>query len=102
MHQMPVPILPDDLLAEAIEHMNTDHADAVLLYAQQIAGMPWATQAELTTIEVSGFRLTAHADQRMATAWVTFETPLTDPAQLRAAFVRLARKARQLANESEE
>ncbi len=41
-------ILPAELVAGAIEHMNADHADAVLAYAQVLAGLAWAQTAELT------------------------------------------------------
>ncbi|GIV95326.1 MAG: hypothetical protein KatS3mg056_4035 [Chloroflexus sp.] len=34
---MPDPIAP--IAAAAIEHMNSDHADAVLAYARGLAGM---------------------------------------------------------------
>ena len=87
-------ILPAKLVAGAIEHMNEDHADAVLGYAQVLAGLAWAQTAELTGIDVVGVELIARAEGREEVARIGFDAPLTDAEQLRPAMVALARRAR--------
>jgi len=75
--------------ADAIEHMNADHADAVRLYATKLAGVkdgPW----RLTGIDPEGIDM-AFADK---TARVVFSTPVTDAAMLRKALAAMAAKAR--------
>ncbi len=88
-------ILPADLVAGAIEHMNEDHADAVLAYAQVLAGLAWAQTAELTQIDGAGVELIARAEGREESARISFDTPLTGADQLRPAMVALARRARE-------
>jgi heme iron utilization protein len=76
--------------AGAIEHMNSDHADAVRLYATKLAGMregPW----RLTGIDPEGIDL-AFADE---TARVLFPERVTEAGSLRKTLVALAAQARQ-------
>lgn len=87
-------ILSDELISSAIQHMNEDHADAVLAYARGLAGLTWAETAVLTDIDAKGMELVARAGTQEATARIAFEAPLTEAGQLRAATVTLARKAR--------
>jgi heme iron utilization protein len=75
--------------AGAIEHMNSDHADAVRLYATKLAGAkngPW----RLTGIDPEGIDL-AFGDK---TARVPFAERVLDPATLRKALVAMAAEAR--------
>jgi iron complex transport system ATP-binding protein len=87
-------ILPADLVAGAVQHMNEDHADAVLAYAQSLAGLAWAQIAELTGIDDAGVELIARAEGREETARIQFDAPLTSADELRPAMVALARQAR--------
>jgi len=88
------PTLPPDLVAGAIEHMNADHADAVLAYARGLAGLEWATTARLLAIDAEGIDLEATDGARSAQARVAFPRPLASPDELRMATVELARAAR--------
>lgn len=86
--------LPGELVADAIAHMNADHADAVLAYARGLAGLTWAERASLTKIDRARFTLLAVAGEREEAAHIPFEPSLAGPEQLRAALIRLARDAR--------
>lgn len=74
----------------AVAHMNTDHADAVQLYAGKLLGVqggPW----RLTGLDAEGLDLAAGDLSRRL--W--FETPLQRSAELRPRLIELAQAARQ-------
>jgi putative heme iron utilization protein len=76
----------------AVEHMNSDHADAVRLYANRLCAMPdgpWRA----TGIDPEGLDM-AWADQ---TARLAFEAPVQDGQTLRKVLAALASKARNVA-----
>ncbi|MCJ2138231.1 DUF2470 domain-containing protein [Methylobacterium sp. J-026] len=73
----------------AVEHMNTDHADALALYAAGTggeAGVPW----RLTGLDPEGMDLMA-GDR---TARVTYPERVTDIGTLRKSLVAMAARAR--------
>ncbi len=51
------PLLPATLVAQAIQHMNEDHAHNLLDYAHNLAGITWAEDVEMTTLDPRGFDL---------------------------------------------
>lgn len=75
--------------ADILAHMNADHADALALYAEKLAGAgpgPWRASG----IDPEGLDLIAGD----ATARVLFPTPIRAPEEARMALVELARLAR--------
>lgn len=89
------PITP--IADAAITHMNQDHADAVLAYAQGIAGLAWAEAATITQLDACGLSLQVQGKGQTVASRISFDTPLTDPAELRPALVALAQQARNTA-----
>ncbi|OAN46975.1 nitroreductase [Chloroflexus islandicus] len=87
------PIAP--IALAAIEHMNSDHADAVLAYARGLAGIAWAEMALVTRLEASGIELRVTGNGQTTTVRIPFEPPLTHADQLRPTLVQLAQRARQ-------
>lgn len=75
---------------DILEHMNTDHADAVALYATRLLGRPDGAW-QMTGIDPEG------ADLRLggAVARLWFDQPVRDATSARAALVALVRRARQ-------
>lgn len=73
----------------AVAHMNADHADALALYAEVLAGQP-AGAWIATGLDPEGMDL-AYGD---LTARVTFPERVTSPGDLRKTLVALASKAR--------
>lgn len=74
---------------EIINHMNTDHADAVLSYASELAdrlGLDWT----MTGIDPEGIDL-ARSDTESR---VDFENPVDGPESARAELVRLTKLSR--------
>jgi putative heme iron utilization protein len=77
--------------AGAISHMNTDHADAVQLYATKLCGAEGGgPQWRITGIDPEGLDL-ARGDMTLR---LPFPQRVTDAQQLRKAVVDLAAKAR--------
>jgi heme iron utilization protein len=75
---------------EIVEHMNSDHADAVALYAEKLLGRKgpgW----RMSGIDPEGIDLRREGE----TARLDFAEPVLTPAQARAALVELAQAARQ-------
>ncbi len=72
-----------------VEHMNTDHAEAVSLYANRLLGCDgegWV----MTGCDPEGCDLRRGG----ATARLDFDAPVADAAEVRTALVALARRAR--------
>lgn len=88
---------PDPLAAAAagiLEHMNGDHADAVLAYARVLATIPSATAATMTAVDRYGFELAATTPEGPKAARIAFDAPVTTSNDVRKAMVDLVRRAR--------
>lgn len=87
-----------DPLAEAaagiLEHMNDDHADAVLAYARALAGLPEASAATMSAVDRYGFELAATTPSGPKAARVAFDAPVATPTDVRKAMVALVARAR--------
>ena len=60
------------------KHMNKDHAESVLTYAQRYGQKPSATAATLTAIDSEGMDLQAQVDGETLPVRVTFDHALKD------------------------
>jgi heme iron utilization protein len=78
-----------DFEAQAIEHMNDDHADAVALYATQLCGAREGAW-RLIGIDPEGIQM-ALGDEILR---LPFPRPLTGPHEVRPMLIRLANEAR--------
>ncbi len=76
--------------AGAVEHMNTDHTEALGLYATKLAGEP-AGRWRATGLDPEGMDLAAGD----LTARIVFPAKITGPGGLRDVLVALAAQARQ-------
>jgi putative heme iron utilization protein len=79
--------------ADIIAHMNADHADAVVLYATQLAGCT-AGDWRMSGIDPDGFDLL----HRNKAARVDFPHRVCTPEEARTALVRLVQEARAAAS----
>lgn len=75
--------------AEAVTHMNTDHADALRLYATKLLGAP-AGDWRCVGINPDGMEL----QQGRTALWVHFPRRIMTPASLRQVLRELAERAR--------
>ncbi len=89
---------PDDPVsqgaARAIEHLNDDHADALLEMAQALGGRPEATAARCLDADRTGLDILVQTPDGEAEVRVSYEEPIEGPEGLRKATVKLAQKAR--------
>ena len=87
---------PDPLaeIAEGImEHMNADHADALLAYARFFGGEP-ADEARMVTVDRLGFKLHLKNGERRWSTRIAFPREVTNAADSRAVLIEMARAAR--------
>ncbi len=86
-----------DPLAEAargiLDHMNADHADALLLLAKHFAGAS-AESAEMTSVDRLGFQVRLSQGERTFGARVGFLREVGDSGQCRKVLVEMVRQAR--------
>ncbi len=74
----------------AVSHMNSDHRDAIAIYARAFAKAPdgdWT----ITGIDAEGIDIVCGEDSRR----IFFPQPLQSPSDMRAALVRMAAEGRQ-------
>jgi len=87
---------PDPLaeVAEGImEHMNADHADALLAYARFFAGEN-ADEARMVAVDRLGFKLHLRSAERRWSARIAFPREVTTAAEGRTVLIEMARQAR--------
>ena len=85
---------PPEQRAHVLEHMNADHADAVLRYARFFAGHPEATAAQLTDIDAGGIQLLVTTKTGAVPTRIAFEKPLAAPDDAHLTLVAMAKDAR--------
>lgn len=77
----------------ALEHLNDDHADALLLMAQEIAGYDDATSAQCERIDRYGMDLKVRTLRGQAQARVSWKRRAEETKDLRSLSVELVRHA---------
>ncbi|HVY95898.1 MAG TPA: DUF2470 domain-containing protein [Solirubrobacterales bacterium] len=89
---------PDDPVsrgaARAIEHLNDDHADALLEMTRALGGRPEATAARCLDADRTGLDLLAATPAGEVPVRVEYDEPIEGPEGLRKATVKLAQRAR--------
>lgn len=75
-------------------HMNKDHADAVLLYAQVFGEATTATAAELLAVDATGMDLTAQVEGTPTPVRIQFEHPLQDAKDAHHVLVDMMKQAK--------
>jgi len=82
---------PDPLADAApgvIEHMNRDHADALVLYARVLGGVP-AEAAEMVAVDRLGFKLRIRAADGLHGRRIGFPREVTTVEQCRAVLIEM-------------
>lgn len=85
-----------DSAAGIIEHMNADHADALLLYCKVFAGHP-ADAATMTSVDRMGIRVRARRGERLQGLRINFPREVRTPLECRKVLVEMVRDARERA-----
>jgi hypothetical protein len=86
-----------DPLADAgpgiVEHMNRDHADALVAYARHFAGEA-ADEATMVTVDRLGFKLRLRQAERLSSVRIAFPREVTTAGQSREVLIEMLRVAR--------
>jgi putative heme iron utilization protein len=82
-----------DHAAEILQHMNADHADALVLLARA-AGEPDVEAATMTAVDRLGFHLRLRSGERLHGARIAFPREVRDTLQVRTVLVEMVRAAR--------
>ncbi|MHC5212769.1 MAG: HugZ family pyridoxamine 5'-phosphate oxidase [Planctomycetota bacterium] len=86
--------LPEAAVAGIVEHMNADHAEAVLGYARFHGRRPDATAARLLGLDARGLDLHIDTPTGGEPLRVPFREPLQAVAQAKDVLIRMAQEAR--------
>ena len=88
---------PLGLAAESIiKHMNDDHEHNLIDYARAFAGFDWVESCAMTSIDRYGFELFCRGQGQAEMTRLVFDSPVTDPQQVRKIMVLLAQRAREV------
>jgi putative heme iron utilization protein len=90
---------PDPLKPSAagiIDHMNNDHADALVAYCKALAGEPNTTSAQMLTVDRYGFDVLAISEAGRRAVRIPFGELCDDTTAVRMATIRLLGEAREL------
>ena len=90
--------LPDPLAEAApgiIQHMNADHADALVLIARRFAGEA-ADEAAMTAVDRLGFHLRLKTGDRIHGRRVAFLREVRNSDAARAVLIEMVQQARSL------
>jgi putative heme iron utilization protein len=90
---------PDPLRPHArriVDHMNDDHADALVLFCRVLADRPGTARARMVGVDRYGFAVLAAdgPDADEVAVRLRFDAPVDTPDAARAAMVELVRRAR--------
>lgn len=76
------------------KHMNEDHADAVVLYAQKFGSTPDATAAEMASIDPQGMNITAQVNGAAVPVRIQFDHLLKDAEDAHHTLIAMLKQAR--------
>jgi hypothetical protein len=82
-----------DAAADIIEHMNRDHADALVTYARAYGGEA-ADEATMIAVDRLGFKLRLRTGDRLHAARIAFPREITTPADTRTVLIEMLKQAR--------
>ena len=82
-----------DAAAGIIQHMNTDHKEALVLLARVFAGIE-SQEAAMTSVDRLGFHLRLKTQDRMRGARIAFLREVNNSAEARKVLVEMVQQAR--------
>ena len=82
-----------DVASGIVEHMNRDHADALIAYARHYAGEA-ADEATMVTVDRLGFKLRLRQADRLSSVRIAFPREVTTADQSREVLIEMLRHTR--------
>jgi putative heme iron utilization protein len=83
-----------DVAAGILEHMNRDHADALVAYARAFGNAPDAEAATMVAVDRLGFRLRICTGGRLHAERIPFPEEVTSAEAARRVLIRMVQDAR--------
>lgn len=83
-----------EISSRICNHMNEDHANAVLLYAQFFGGASQATAAQMLAIDAQGMDLTAQTNGESLPIRIQFDHVLADSEDAHHTLIAMVKQAR--------
>ncbi len=83
-----------EISSRICKHMNEDHANAVVLYAQNFGGLVNATAAEMLAIDAQGMDLKAQVDGEAVPVRIQFDHILADAEDAHHTLIDMVKQAR--------
>jgi heme oxygenase (biliverdin-IX-beta and delta-forming) len=84
-----------DTAAEIIQHMNTDHGDALVLLARVFAGIE-SQEVSMTSVDRLGFHVRLKTQDGTRNARIAFLREVTNPAEARKVLIEMVGQARRM------
>lgn len=88
---------PDPLgpaAAGIVDHMNADHADAMVLYCKAFSMATEIVSATMTAIDRYGFEMSAKTNEGPRPVRLAFPTPVSTPTEARGTLIAMLKDAR--------
>ena len=87
-----------EISSRICSHMNEDHANAVVLYAQAFGGVADATAAEMVSIDAEAMNLKAQVNGEAVPVRIQFDHVLADAEDAHHTLIAMVKQARVKAN----
>lgn len=87
-----------EISSRICRHMNEDHANAIVLYAQAFGGVTDATTAEMLSIDSQGMNLAAQVNAETVPVRIQFDHTLVDSEDAHQTLIAMVKQARVKAN----
>jgi putative heme iron utilization protein len=84
---------PPEVVEQIAQHMNGDHADDNVLIVRGLGGIPTATAARMSGVDVDAMEFAAVVDGIEVPVRIPFAERLTERRQVRAEAVRMYQEA---------
>jgi putative heme iron utilization protein len=84
-----------DTAAEIIQHMNTDHGDALVLLARVFAGIE-SQDVSMSSVDRLGFHVRLKTEDGTRGARIAFSREVTNPTEARKVLVEMVGQARRM------
>ncbi len=84
-----------DVAADIIQHMNTDHGDALILLARVFAGIE-SQEAAMTSVDRLGFQVRLKTPDGPRSARIAFSREVSSPVEARSVLIEMMAHARQV------
>ena len=83
-----------EISSRICKHMNEDHANAVVLYAQAFGNVTDVTTAEMLSIDAEGMNLTAQVNSETVPVRIQFDHILVDSEDAHQTLIAMVKQAR--------